>query len=197
MGDITGRYNHIETGASSPQISVRAWRSPGWRDFARAFPISVGWFFLFVGLAALSKPEDAKMAPIFFILGAILFLSYIPLKKLGMGEYRLGFDLKTDTLWIYRKGKGIVSIEPDAHKIEGFYYTRGDSARFNYLWHINPSMPLIWRKRQWLLTIKRKSSKFPFGVGGSGLALEKEAQEVAEKANLLLKSTIRGEHENR
>jgi|GEM_PF-5188744 len=39
--------------------------------------------------------------------------------------------------------------------------------------------------------VNRIGSDFPFGVGGSGLAQKKEAQEVVEKANLLLKSIIK------
>lgn len=131
------------------------------------------------------------MAPVFLLVGVIFFLTYIPLKKIAMGEYRLGLDLKKDILWIYRRGKGLTGTEPDAHKIEGFTYSRQDSARFNNLWFLNPSMPLIWRTREWLLMVKRKSSEFPFYVEGSGMALEKEAQEVVEKANLLLRSVIK------
>lgn len=191
MGDKKNRYNHIETGAGSPQISVRVWRSPGWRDFSWAFPLSVGGFFLFVGMVALSNPRDAKMAPLLFLVALLFFFTIFPFRMLGKSEYRLGFDLKNDTLWVFRKGRGLVSVEPDAHKITGFSFIDKKSFTLNTIWYVNPTMPFLWRKKEWLLMVNRTGSDFPFGVGGSGLAQKKEAQEVVEKANMLLKSVIK------
>jgi len=53
---------------------------------------------------------------------------------------------------------------------------------------MNPSMPFLWHKREWLITVYRAGGQFPFGVAGSGLAIEKEAREIAEKAYSLLRA---------
>jgi|GEM_PF-4769628 len=62
------------------------------------------------------------------------------------------------------------------------------SFSINGIWYMNPSMPFLWHKREWLITVYRAGGQFPFGVAGSGLAIEKEAREIAEKAYSLLRA---------
>ena len=160
---------------------------PDWKDFANVFPFAVGGFFLFVGLMVLGEPKDARYAPILFLIAVLLFLTFIPLRKLGKTQYSLGIDGKTNTLWVYRKGRGIVGVEMNAHKITGFSFMDKRSFSINGTWFVNPSMPFLWHKREWLLTVYRAGAPFPFGVAGSGLAVEKEAREIVEKANAVLR----------
>ncbi|MBA4416396.1 MAG: hypothetical protein C0392_00580 [Syntrophus sp. (in: bacteria)] len=128
------------------------------------------------------------MAPLFFFIALLLFATHIPLRIVGKGEYRLGFDWDKDMLWVYRKGKGITGVEHDAHKITGFSFVDKRSFSVNHLWYMNPSMPFLWHKREWLITVGRTTSQFQFGVAGSGLAIKSEALEIAEKANGLLRT---------
>ncbi len=175
----------IDTGPLSPQAEFKAWKSPGWKDFANVFPFATGAFFVFVGLVIIKNPQDARMAPVMFLTAAVLFLSFFPLRMLCKGKCRVGIDPKTNTLW-FARGEKVVAFEVHAGNIEGLSYASRETVRLNTLWHINPSMPLFWRKKEWLLTVKRKSSEFVFEIAGSGLATEKEAARAAQEANRLL-----------
>jgi len=62
------------------------------------------------------------MAPLLFLVAILFLFMLFPLRMIGKSEFRLGFDLKTNTLWVFRKGRGLVSVEPDAHKITGFSF---------------------------------------------------------------------------
>jgi hypothetical protein len=179
----------IDIGPQAPQISIRAWKSPNWRGFANSFPFAVGGLALFMGLVVLGNKADAEVAPVFFVIALFLFLTFIPLRAMGKSDYRLGFDRRQNALWVYRKDRGITGVEHDAHKITGFSFTDKSSFTINGQWHLNLSMPFLWHKTEWIITVGRVGSQFQFGVAGSGLATKGEAREVVVKANALLGKT--------
>ncbi len=178
--------NVIDIGPQAPQISVRAWRSPNWRGLANTFPFAVGGLALFMGIVVAGNKADAAVAPVFFVIALFLFLTFIPLRIVGKSEYRLGFDRRQNALWVYRKERGITGVEHDAHTITGFSFIEKSSFTINGQWYLNPSMPFLWHKTEWIITVGRVGSQFQFGVAGSGLATKAEALEVAMKANTLL-----------
>ncbi len=184
------RKNNIDTGPSSPQFSLIVWKSSGWKEFAYYFPIVTAIFCFLIGLlvAAEGREGEAEMAPMFFLAGIVLFFLIFPLKKWGKHEYKMGVDWKSNTLWFWRSGKGVVDFEPDANMIEFFGAMDSTTKSFNYRALSDPSQSFYRVKKSWTLMMKRTTSEHPFPVKGSTLATKKEAMKVTQMANQLWES---------
>lgn len=183
-------FKNIDTSFNSPQISMKVWKSSGWKEFTYWFPISVSFFLFFVGLAVLGEKQDAEYAPIFFLIGFLILLLIFPLRALGRHEFRLGFDWKTNTLWCWRSNKGIVGFECDANMIKSFSCMDNSSKSFNFRWYSNSSQSMYMIKKSWILMVLRVTSEHWFGVSGGELATKKEAIKISEQANILLKNQM-------
>jgi hypothetical protein len=184
------QLHSIDTSYSSPQITLKVWKSSGWKEFAHYFPITVGIFLLFIGLIVLGEGREgeAEVAPLLMFFGLLIFLLIFPLRKLGKHEFKLGFDWKTNTLWCWRSNKGIVGFECDANMIKTFSFVDATSRSFNYRWYSDQSQSMYRVKKSWQLQVLRTTSEHWFGVKGGSLATKKEATEVAMMANQLLQS---------
>lgn len=186
------KAENINIGLSSPQFSLRVWKSSGWKQFVYAFPISIGVFLILIGLivAGEKRESDLEFVP-YFMFGGIGFMFLIfPLKIFGKAIFKMGFDWTTNTLWVSRSNKGITGFEIDANYIHSFSYMNSSTSRFNYYWLSNSNQPIIYRNINWSITVKKVTSEADFGVHGAQLATKSEAKKVANLANAMLSSQM-------
>ncbi|NUN10277.1 MAG: hypothetical protein HUU54_13975 [Ignavibacteriaceae bacterium] len=181
------KKNNIDTGPSSPQFSLVVWKSSGWQQFAYTFPIATAVVCFLLGFVVTmeARGDDAEAAPLFYLVGILVFLLMFPLKKWGKHEFRLGVDWKKNVLWCWREKKGVIDFEPDANMIEYFGARDTSTSRINYRAFGNPGQPLRYVDKSWSLQMKRTTSEHMFVVKGSKLANKKEARKVTDLANQL------------
>jgi hypothetical protein len=183
--DIKDEY--IDTSEKSPQFEQTVWRSRGWLEASHTAPFAVGGFFAFIGLIVLGEKRDAEMAPIMFLIAIICFLTFFPWRTLAKTKIKCGIDWSTNTLWIKKK-KTVMGFQPDANYIGEIIIDRSNSKKLNTLWLINPSTPIVFKKKQWILSTKQSYSEHLWCFKGAVFSTKKEANSVADKFNQLLKS---------
>jgi len=176
---------HVTTDTTM-QVSINAWKSPAWREFANTFPVVTGLLCGIVGLLVLGNRADAHFAPYIFLLAFICLLTIFPLRSLGHGNYTICLDRSANTLQIIRPGSHLAGMANSAGQIERISCILNKTSRLNTLWHLNPSMPLLWKKSEWLIAVKKSRSEHFFPIEGSGLATENEAQQIVDKFNSML-----------
>lgn len=177
----------IDFGPSSPQVSLKVWKSAGWKDFAYYFPVATAIFCFLIGLLVLGEGRegDVEMVPYFFIGGAALLLLIIPLRKWGRHEFRMGVDWKTNTLWCWRAKKGITGFEPDANRIRGFGAVDSTTKKFNYRWLSDKSQAMYRINKSFTVVMQKMKTDNYLPINGSKLATAKEAARIIDMMNKL------------
>lgn len=184
------KKNNIDTGPASPQISLKVWKSSGWKDFTYYFPIVTAIFCFLIGHLVLGEGRegDVEMVPYFFIAGAALLPLILPLRKLGRHEFRMGVDWKTNTLWCWRANKGVTGFEPDANRIRGFGAVDSTTKKFNHRWLTDKSQAMYRIDKSFTVVMQKMKTDNYLPVNGSKLATAKEAAEIIEMMNKLWES---------
>jgi|GEM_PF-1271073 len=171
----------------SPQFKHIIWRNRNWLEASLTAPFAIGGFFAFIGIIVLGEERDADMAPIMFLIAVICFLTFFPWRTLAKTKIKCGIDWTTNTLWLKRK-KDVIGFQPDANYIEEIVVIRNDKTKLNSLWLVNPSTPIVFRKKQYALLTKQVYSENLWNFRGAVFSTKREALAIADKFNLLLKS---------
>jgi len=175
----------VDTGFNSPQFEMQVWKSRSWFEVARILPWVMGGFFLLIGLIIAGNKADAQYAPIPLLLGILFLFSGKPIKKAGKTILRMGFDWKTNTVWM-KKGNNPLVFEPDANLMRNFNAVLNVTSRINSGWRIGEAKPLYTKEREWLITYLRSGSEHQWTMQKFSFATQKEVQEVLQNLNTLL-----------
>lgn len=176
----------IDTGPDSPQIELVVWKSHDWFEAARYIPWITGAFFLLIGLVIFGNQDDRHYAIIPLILAVGFFFLAIPLKSWGKTRLRMGFDWKTNTVWM-KHGRKKLAFEPDANLIVRFDKLYYNFKRINQNWAQGTAQPLYYNaKVEWHIAYYRSGSETLWCNYKFGLATKKDADRVLSLLNGLL-----------
>jgi len=183
-GEGTLSASAIDTGAASPQISLRVWKSGNWRGMIPFCLVMAAFIFLGAFAFTLEKIWDAATGAV--ILGIVLCLVPFLVTRFGHTEFRLGFDWKTNTLWT-QHGKKKLRFYSDANRTIDFFVQklkiRPRSLGYVSFSGGDPRYRATGSTVVWNLMIHRAGS-VEWDV--AALTTKREANEACAQANELL-----------
>jgi len=176
--------NYLE---SNTAFSCRVWRNRSMLELAFTLPPALASMLFLFGFIVLNEGRDADKAPLFFDLGFLSLLLFPLLYLLGKTRLICGADWNTNTIWIVR-GKKIISYAIDANYISDVLYGRFDTFKHNPMWLHQPTDPMIFVKREWMLYFLKNGNPNPWPFIGRGLASKRDARFVSKKISEFLKN---------
>lgn len=176
--------SEIETGGSSPQISVRAWKSANWRALMFVCPFM--GVFLFIGAFGFALEKAPRAVTGSIILGIVFCLLPLLISRAGHTRFRLGIDLKSNTLWTQLGSKKLRHYSDADRTME--FYVHGEKIRATGLGNVafsggSPRIRPTGSRKVYHLMIRRAGS-IDWDV--AALTTKREANEACAKANELL-----------
>jgi hypothetical protein len=178
----------ITPDALAPCIEYNVWKSKNWRSFSLWFPWTTGSFFVFVGTVILYNPSDMRYSPLFFFIACALFLTAIPLKRMGKTIVRLGFDWHHNAFWMKRASSSKTIWEADANLILGFNFIPYELSPSGVFFTGSAYFPVMRGDTVYVLTYKRSGSPHPWILADFTFATSSECREICQKLNQLLET---------